>query len=178
MPDALSDWSASDGRMLVCAHGFARLDFLKLDIEGMEALVIQSMAPLIAARRPKLYIEIVASQLARFGGTLSELDLFFRAFGYRFFRNTGERNSANDRYIKRELSSLERAVAFSTCWRYPTEGRGSVSHVNHCHSVRARGGACRCPDRDLSVAGDRSGAEPPQQGSTNARSKSKSSPCP
>jgi FkbM family methyltransferase len=111
-PDVLSDWCATDARTLVCAYGFARLDFLKLDVEGMEALVIRSMAPLFAARRPKLYIEMVASQLARFGGTLSEIDLFLRSFGYRFFCNTGERNSTDDQYIKTELSSLEEGGGF------------------------------------------------------------------
>ena len=101
-----------DTRWLICAHGFARLDFLKIDIEGMESLVLRSVAPLLAARRPKLYIEMVASQLSRFGASLDELDSFLRGLGYRFFRNSGDRNSDNDFYAKTELESLQEGGDF------------------------------------------------------------------
>jgi FkbM family methyltransferase len=107
-----SAYRSIDTRWLICAHGFARLDFLKIDIEGMESLVLQSVAPLLEAQRPKLYIEVVAEQLARFGATVAELDRFLRGFGYRFLRNTGDRNSVNDAYVKTELTSLERGGAF------------------------------------------------------------------
>jgi FkbM family methyltransferase len=112
IPDAASACHAVDARWMICAHGFARLDFLKIDVEGMESLVLRSVAPLLEARRPKLYIEIAAEQLARFGATVAELDRFLRGFGYRFFRNTGERNSANDLYVKTELASLDKGGGF------------------------------------------------------------------
>jgi hypothetical protein len=110
--DTAGENGAVDARALLCAHGFARFDFLKVDIEGMEWFVLQALAPAITRHRPKLYIEVVAEQIARFGISVSDLDGFLRAFGYRFYRNTGERNSANDRYIKTELSSLAEGGAF------------------------------------------------------------------
>lgn len=110
--DAAAAFHSRDARWIVCTHGFARLDFLKIDIEGMEALVLRSLAPLLEARRPKLYIEIAVNQLARFGATVAELDSFLRGFGYRFFRNAGERNSANDVYVKVELASIAQGGAF------------------------------------------------------------------
>lgn len=120
--DGASDsaYSSIDTRLLICAHGFARLNFLKIDIEGMEYFALQSIAPLLEAQRPKLYIEVVAKQLARFGATVAELDGFLRGFGYRFYRNTGDRNSLNDAYVKTELTSLEEGGGFFDLLALPT----------------------------------------------------------
>jgi len=107
LPDPAGAVAAISARALLCTQGFARFDFLKIDVEGMEWAVLQDLAPLIQTRRPKLYIEVVASQIARFGATVGAIDAFLRAFGYRFYRNVGERNSSNDHYIKAELSGLE-----------------------------------------------------------------------
>lgn len=110
--DSTSECGAVDTRRLICTYGFARPAFLKIDIEGMELVVLRSVAPIISAHRPKLYVEVVADKLARFGGSISDLDAFLRSFGYRFYRNTGERNSANDRFVKTELSSLDDGGSF------------------------------------------------------------------
>ncbi len=48
----------------------------------------------------------MGGQLARFGVTVAELDAFLRSFGYRFYRNTGERNSGHDRFEQTELATL------------------------------------------------------------------------
>jgi FkbM family methyltransferase len=106
-PDETSAHEAVDARTLISAYGFARPDFVKIDIEGMELSVLRSIAPVIAAHRPKLYVEVVADQLARFGASIGDLDAFLRSFDYRFYRNVGERNSPNDQYLKTELLSLE-----------------------------------------------------------------------
>ena len=98
--------------MLICGHGFARVSFLKIDVEGMEGFVLRSIAPLIELNRPKLYIEIAAKQLERFGTTVNELNSFLSSFGYRFFRNTGHRNSANDVYEKTEIATLDEGGDF------------------------------------------------------------------
>jgi FkbM family methyltransferase len=106
-PDETSVHEAADARTLISTYGFARPDFVKIDIEGMELSVLRSIAPIIAANRPKLYVEVVADQLERFGASIFDLDAFLRSFDYRFYRNIGERNSPNDQYLKTELLSLE-----------------------------------------------------------------------
>jgi FkbM family methyltransferase len=111
-PHPAAELEAADAWAIIRAHGFARPNFIKIDVEGMEPFVLRSLAPVLAARRPKLYVEVVADQLARFGESVTDLDTFLRSFGYRFFRNVGERNSANDHYIKAELSSLNEGGQF------------------------------------------------------------------
>jgi FkbM family methyltransferase len=106
-PDETSAQEAVDAKSLISAYGFARPDFVKIDIEGMELSVLRSIAPIIATHRPKLYVEVVADQLARFGASIFDLDAFLRSFDYRFYRNIGERNSPNDHYLRTELLSLE-----------------------------------------------------------------------
>jgi FkbM family methyltransferase len=111
-PDPASEHGDVDAGSLICAYGFEQLDFLKIDIEGMEPFVLRSVATIIAARRPKLYVEVSARHLARYGATAPELGTLLRSFGYRMFRNTGERNSVHDRFVKTELSSLEDGGGF------------------------------------------------------------------
>jgi FkbM family methyltransferase len=111
-PDDTSEQKAVDTRTLISAYGFARPDFLKIDVEGMELNILRSIAPIIVAHRPKLYVEVVADQLTRFGASISDLDAFLRSFGYRFYRNVGERNSPNDHYLKIELLSLDQGGCF------------------------------------------------------------------
>jgi FkbM family methyltransferase len=130
-PDPASEYEAIDARSLICVHGFARPNFIKIDVEGMELLVLRSIAPIIGPHRPKLYIEVVAYQLARFGASVSDLDAFLRSFGYRFYRNTGERNSANDQYVKTELISLGSGGHFFDVLALPErlerDGQGGIS---------------------------------------------------
>jgi FkbM family methyltransferase len=110
--DEQADLAALDAYALLCAKGFARPDFIKVDIEGMELVALRSLAPLVSRHRPKLYIEVVAEQLARFGASLADLQAYLSEFDYRFYRNTGERNSSNDRFEKTELRNLEDGGGF------------------------------------------------------------------
>lgn len=112
LADDKADLAAVDAYALLCMKGFGSPNFIKIDIEGMELLVLQSLEPLIAAHRPKLYIEMVERQLARFGTTCAGLQDFLARFDYRFFRNTGERNSDNDLFVKTELHCLEEGGEF------------------------------------------------------------------
>ena len=81
---------------LIERHGFIKPDFIKMDIEGMEAIVLRNMASVIEANRLILYIEISTSQLARFDDTPKMIENQLKDLGYRFYRNIGQRNSSND----------------------------------------------------------------------------------
>lgn len=91
---------------LLRSRGFDSPDFIKVDVEGMEPFVLRSLTPLIERCRPKLYLEIAQDQIARHGQDLEAIDRMLRQYGYRFFRNTGQRNSTNDHYVKTELQRL------------------------------------------------------------------------
>ena len=112
LPDSASDIGAIDTLGLITAEGFAEPNFIKIDVEGMEARILRSIAPILDRCRPKLYVEIAPDFLARHGDSVAGVDAFLRSFGYRFFRNTGQRNSANNRYVKTELATLEEGGVF------------------------------------------------------------------
>jgi FkbM family methyltransferase len=82
---------------------FPRL--IKLDIEGLELEALRG-ASKILENLPILYIEINGAALFRYGHTVDELDAFLSNLGYRFFRNSGERNAAHDNYTIREVGRL------------------------------------------------------------------------
>lgn len=112
LPDIAGDHLTCDAYAVLCAHGFARADFIKIDVEGMEPLVLRSLRQLISARRPKLYVEVSIEQLARLGFAPSDVERCLRPYRYRFFRNIGHRNSNHDAYIKTELTSVSDGGAF------------------------------------------------------------------
>ena len=85
---------------------------IKIDVEGMELRVLQSAAGTIARERPILYIEVAVEHLARAGVSPDDVEAFLRRHAYRFFRNTGERNSTHDRFVLTELGSLRDGGAF------------------------------------------------------------------
>lgn len=91
---------------LLVANGFGRPQLIKIDVEGMEGIVLRNLASIIEQHRPVLYIEIASEQLARFGDSPAGIEAQLRASGYRFFRNTGQRNSSNDSYMMSELDTL------------------------------------------------------------------------
>lgn len=71
-------------------HPFARLDFLKVDVEGMEEAVFRGAEGLLKKFRPTLYFET----LPRFrdgragAGGHADLTTWLAGFGYRFHRLT------------------------------------------------------------------------------------------
>jgi FkbM family methyltransferase len=103
---------AVDALKIIRDLGFGRPNFIKIDVEGMEPIVLRSLSEILNEHCPKLYVEVVKQQIARFDGTVQDIDSFLRSFGYRFFRNIGERNSQNDRYEQIELASLEEGGDF------------------------------------------------------------------
>lgn len=106
-PDEQADLIATDNTAdLIERHGFIKPDFIKMDIEGMEAIVLRNMASVIEANRPILYIEISTSQLARFDDTPKMIENQLKDLGYRFYRNIGQRNSSNDSFEAKEIESL------------------------------------------------------------------------
>jgi FkbM family methyltransferase len=86
-------------------------NLIKIDIEGMEAWALRNSS-FIAEYKPIVYAEISESQLGRYGATIADLDRTFRELKYRLFRNTGERNAANDDFTVTELGSLTEGGTF------------------------------------------------------------------
>jgi FkbM family methyltransferase len=80
-------------------------DVIKIDIEGMEALALRDSS-MIAECKPILYVEVSASHLSRYGGSISSLGIILRNLDYRLFRNVSPRNAANDIFEARELRTL------------------------------------------------------------------------
>ena len=60
-----------------------RVDFIHLDVEGMEPLVIQGALKLLERWRPVMVIEVCTEHLDRYGWTPAELRSFVRGLGYR-----------------------------------------------------------------------------------------------
>ncbi len=60
-----------------------RLDFLKADVEGWEARMLQGGQGTLARFKPTLFLEIVESSLARAGSTASDIINQRSAIGYR-----------------------------------------------------------------------------------------------
>jgi FkbM family methyltransferase len=112
LPDPTSEIGAVDALSLIISEGFADPDFIKIDVEGMEARILRTIAPIFDRCRPGLYVEIAPDLLARHGDSVAGLDAFLRSFGYRFYRNTGQRNSSNNRFVKTELATLEEGGNF------------------------------------------------------------------
>jgi hypothetical protein len=73
-----------------------KIDFIKIDIEGAEMSAIRSCKNIIQDYLPILYIEINKEALDRFNTTYDDIEETLRFYGYRFFRNSGPRNSDND----------------------------------------------------------------------------------
>ncbi len=83
------------------------IDVIKIDVEGMELSVLQSGARAIESNRPVLYIEIAKISLARQKHSIDDIDDFLRLLNYRYFVNSGERNSSHDLFEPKELTRLK-----------------------------------------------------------------------
>ncbi len=82
------------------------IDFIKMDIEGMEYQVLSSVLHILERDRPKLYLEIVEDQLKRQGDSPQDIQDLLDSIGYRYYVNTYKRNSAEDKYVKMEIESF------------------------------------------------------------------------
>ncbi len=68
-----------------------RVDFIKIDVEGAELMVLDGARETIARCRPKMLIEINPSALQRFGRSAEELLERIRSLGYRAYRIRGKK---------------------------------------------------------------------------------------
>lgn len=59
-----------------------RLDFMKIDVEGAEVMVLNGARDTIRRFRPRLAIEYNRRALRRFGSSIQELDSLLESFGY------------------------------------------------------------------------------------------------
>lgn len=90
----------------------ARIDVVKVDVEGAELDVLRACARTIATHRPVVYLEVNTAALARFGATARDVGSHLADLGYRFFRNAGDRNSAHDRFRLVPLEAIEQGGEF------------------------------------------------------------------
>jgi FkbM family methyltransferase len=100
------------------------LRLIKIDVEGMELSVLRSGAALIAARRPIIYVEVVAEQLRRYGTAVADIEAFLTERRYALFRNSGPRNSTSDEFQVTPLASLADGGPFFDCLAVPLERLG------------------------------------------------------
>jgi FkbM family methyltransferase len=84
----------------------ARFDLIKIDVEGAEMAVLRSCASILSECLPVLYIEMNRQALGRFDATYDDVDALLRGLGYHYFRNVGERNSANDHFVLATVENL------------------------------------------------------------------------
>jgi FkbM family methyltransferase len=63
--------------------GIARVDFIKVDIEGAELEFLKGAVCVLEKSRPVLLMEIGPEGLARFGASPNEIFAFLEKFGYR-----------------------------------------------------------------------------------------------
>lgn len=63
--------------------GLARLDFVKIDVEGAELHVLRGGDTTITTHRPTVMVEIEDRHLERFGVTPAQIVEWFRSHGYR-----------------------------------------------------------------------------------------------
>jgi FkbM family methyltransferase len=94
----LSDWFAT-------TH-LETLDFIKVDVEGMEMQVLAGGREILDRFTPTMLIEVDEQQLDRYGSSLEELDDLLVASDYRMFLHTGPRNVDNDDFEIAEIDSL------------------------------------------------------------------------
>ena len=86
--------------------GISGVDFVKLDVEGMESDVLAGGSALLERSRPAMLVEVDSSQLNRFGSKVSDLNDLLVGRGYRIFLHTGGRNVARDEYDAAEIMQL------------------------------------------------------------------------
>lgn len=84
-----------------------KVDFLKMDVEGMEYKILDSVRDLLFVQKPILYIEISEVQLERYDSFPLQIEQMLFDMGYSFYMNTYKRNSNEDYYSKSLVRGLE-----------------------------------------------------------------------
>jgi FkbM family methyltransferase len=73
------------GQTLLRAFPVARCDFLKIDVEGVESVVLAQLSGLIERYRPAIICEYRRQHWAKFGHTLEEVRERLHKLGYRLY---------------------------------------------------------------------------------------------
>jgi len=85
----------------------ARIDIIKIDVEGAEMAVLRSCERIIRRYLPLMYIEINREALHRFNCNFDEIEELLNSFGFHYFKNIGARNSDNDIFNITRLNKIE-----------------------------------------------------------------------
>lgn len=94
-------------RDILVQYAMPAPDFIKIDVEGMEYVVLRDLSSILEVCRPGLYLEISANQLQRHGSSPTDVQSLLRRLEYRFYRNIGERNSSSDDYVPVEIADFD-----------------------------------------------------------------------
>jgi len=69
----------------VVSHNIAKVDFLKIDVEGCELLVLAGAQEILKNHHPNVLCEFNYKALQRFGGSTNELWDKWKEYGYSFY---------------------------------------------------------------------------------------------
>lgn len=75
------------------------VNFIKVDVEGMELSVFRSATNVIDKSRPIIYSEYYEPYITRAGYSYPDFQEFFKSRNYDFFINAGYRKASNDDYL-------------------------------------------------------------------------------
>jgi FkbM family methyltransferase len=91
----IGDTSIGEGGEEVEVHSLdsiniSNVDFIKIDVQGYELLLLQGAKETISKFKPDLFIEIEPHQLVKFNTTPEQLINYIKSLGYRMFRIDNE----------------------------------------------------------------------------------------
>jgi hypothetical protein len=116
-------------------HDLARVDFVKLDIEGAELPALRGMTNLLATHRPMLLLEVNRSNCESAGYAPEAIAELLQAHGYRFWLVGGSPTESGPRDdfdgIEQRNVLCHTAELPSTVtkgWSYSNILRGLVPH--------------------------------------------------
>jgi len=105
-----------------------KVNFIKIDVEGMDIDILYTFEKVLATQKPIVYIEMVKTQLEKYGYSYYEANEIFKHHGYHLFRNVGERNSRSDSYCMELIDDIHEVGLFADILaihknseRYPEE---------------------------------------------------------
>lgn len=126
----LDDWWLRISQSLPDGSG---IDFIKVDVEGMELDVLASARRILDLYRPGLFVEVIPHHLERAGSSAAELDIFLRRCGYHFFINLGLKNSVHETFRTGRLlrlwqggASFDVLAVHKSSNRYPKSYRSAA----------------------------------------------------
>ena len=101
----------AEGAVMNCFRlddfGQDRIAFVKVDVEGMELVALQSAQTLIENFRPYFYVEVNAAALHRAGATPRSIHEFFQQRQYNLYQNSEPRNATDDCFA---VSAMEDSI--------------------------------------------------------------------